>query len=316
MSDNKKKQESDEEALKKYLEDSGTNSAPSTNDNEIFNATIRKDNSTASDLQYFSFPCTDLPLGIFYPNGTTVLVRAAMVKEIQAYSMVDDNNFYDIVEKMNNMLGACVRVKYSDGRTGTYMDIRDGDRYYLIFLIRELSFQKGSVLSVKADCDCGEKCEIPLVRSNFEFHDIDEDLKPYFNKNSRLFEFETVNGGLFELGVPSIGLQKSFTAKIVDDYKKKETPNLSFLKIIPFTISHLTKVEDKFISKKLYEFQNMDNDDFQFLNSAVNKMLFGIEKLKMKCSKCSSEVYTDMQFPGGASAIFVVSNSFEKFIKK
>ena len=91
---------------------------------------------------------------------------------------------------------------------------------------------------------------------------------------------------------------------------------LSFLKIIPFTISHLSKVEDKFINKKLYEFQNMDDDSFQFLNAAVNKMQFGIEKLKCDCEKCGTEVRTDMQFPGGASAIFVVHDAFKKFIKK
>jgi len=323
MADNKEKKdngqdENSEDFLKKYLNDTesdGSESGRDTNDEEVFSKNVKSD-SRATDLQFFNFDSEDLPLGMFYPKGTTIMVRAAQVKEIQSYSMVDDNNFYDIVEKMNDMLGACVRVKYPDGKMGTFRDIKDGDRYYLIFLIRELTFQKGSVLSVKAECDCGEKIDIPLSRNNFEFYGIDDDLEPFFNKNKRLFVLETLNGDIFELGVPNVGLQKSFTEKIVDDYRKKENPNLSFLKIIPFTISHLSKVEDKFINKKLYEFQSMDDNSFQFLNAAVNKMQFGIEKLKGDCEKCGTEVRTDMQFPGGASAIFVIHDAFKKFIKK
>lgn len=321
MADNNKKPKKDkeeednsEEFLKKYLDETNVNK-PNRSDDEVFNTNLKSDSRT-TDLQFFSFDCEDLPLGIFYPEGTTIMVRAAQVKEIQSYSMVDDNNFYDIVEKMNDMLGACVRVKYPDGKMGTYMDIKDGDRYYLIFLIRELTFQKGSVLSVKTKCDCGDKIEIPLNRQHFEFHEMDEDLAPFYNNSKRLFTLETINGEVFDLGVPTVGLQKSFTEKIVNDYKKKENPNLSFLKIIPFTISHLNNVEDKFINKKLYEFQTIDDDSFQFLNAAVNKMQFGIEKLKTNCEKCGVEVRTDMQFPGGASAIFVVHDAFKKFIKK
>lgn len=310
-----------EEYLKKYLNEaddkkSATKSNYQDDDSDDAFSSNIKANNRASDLQFFSFDCEDLPLGMFYPKGTVVMVRAAQVKEIQAYSMVDDTNFYDIVEKMNDMLGACVRVKYPDGKMGTYRDIKDGDRYYLVFLIRELTFQKGSILSVKTKCDCGEKIEIPLSRQHFEFFKMDDDLEPYFDKNKRVFVLETVSGDIFELGVPTIGLQKSFTEKIVDDYKKKENPNLSFLKIIPFTISNLNKVEDKFINKKLFEFQNMDDNSFQFLNAAVNKMQFGIEKLKSNCDKCGTEVHTEMQFPNGAKAIFIISDAFKTFIKK
>jgi len=307
-------EESSDEYLKKYL-GQADDSKGNRSDDEVFANNIKSD-SRATDLQFFSFDCSELPLGIFYPKGATIMVRAAQVKEIQSYSMVDDNNFYDIVEKMNDMLASCVRIKYSDGSMGTFRDIKDGDRYYLIFLIRELTFQKGSSLNVKAKCDCGEKIEIPLSREHFEFYDIDDNLAPYFNMNKKLFVLETLGGEVFELGVPNIGLQKSFTERIVDDYRKKENPNMAFLKIIPFTISHLSKVEEKFLNKKLYEFQNMDSESFQFLNAVVNKMQFGISKLKKNCDKCGTEVRTDMQFPGGASAIFIVHDAFARFIKK
>jgi hypothetical protein len=70
------------------------------------------------------------------------------------------------------------------------------------------------------------------------------------------------------------------------------------------------------IKAKLTEYEKMDDISFQFLNSAVEKMSFGIEKLQTKCSTCGLEVTTDMAFPNGPSALFVVHDAFEQFIEE
>jgi hypothetical protein len=54
---------------------------------------------------------------------------------------------------------------------------------------------------------------------------------------------------------------------------------------------------------------------FQFLNSVVEKMTFGIEKLTKIC-QCGLEIHTPMTFPNGPSAIFVIYDAFDQFIKK
>jgi hypothetical protein len=40
--------------------------------------------------------------------------------------------FYDVVEKMNDMLMACVRIKW-DGRMGSYLELKIRIDYFLIF---------------------------------------------------------------------------------------------------------------------------------------------------------------------------------------
>jgi hypothetical protein len=55
---------------------------------------------------------------------------------------------------------------------------------------------------------------------------------------------------------------------------------------------------------------------FQFLNSTVEKMTFGIEKLFKNCETCGLEVHTDMIFPNGPSAVFVVHDAFDQFIEE
>ena len=69
------------------------------------------------------------------------------------------------------------------------------------------------------------------------------------------------------------------------------------------------------IKAKLKEFEEMDDISFQFLNAAVGKMTFGIKELKTNC-ECGEEVRTEMQFPDGASAIFVIPDAFDAYLKE
>ena len=310
----KEQEMSEEDYLKRHLSDldEGKNQ-------NIFNGnTTQKpvvEGTKVSDLQYFNFDIRELPCGQFYPTGTLFMVRPAQVKEIQAYSMVDDNNFYDIVEKMNDILQSCVRVKYSDGKIGSYLDIKDQDRLFLVFLIRELTFQAGNSLSVNTKCGCGEEVAIELSKDNFVFHDIDVKLEKFYNRNSGSYNFKTVNGKSFELTPPNIGLQKAFTEYIMKENNEKRNPNLAFLKIIPFMMNGRTSITYEGIKSKVKEFEEMDDISFQFLNAAVGKMTFGIKELKKMCP-CGEEVHTDMQFPNGASSIFVIHDAFEAYIKE
>ncbi len=314
MSNNDKEIMSEEEYLKKHLGQI-ENSKNSTNSDIPFVTQPKVDTTRTTDLQFFNFDIKELPCGQFYPTGTIFMVRPAQVKEIQSYSMVDDNNFYDIVEKMNDILQACVRVKYSDGKMGSYIDIKDQDRLFLIFLIRELTFQQGNSLTVTTRCTCGNELNVELKRDHFVYHDIDEKLDRFFSPSTRSYHFSTVNGKEFELTPPNIGLQKSFTDYILKENNEKRTPNLSFLKIIPFMLSGRTSITYEGIKSKLKEFEEIDDISFQFLNAAVSKMTFGIKELKKKCS-CGEEVHTEMQFPNGASGIFVIHDAFEAYIKE
>jgi hypothetical protein len=309
---NNKNEMSEEDYLKRHLQDLDQGQKEASGDIPfVENPQVNR----TSDLQYFNMDIRELPCGQFYPTGTLFMVRPAQVREIQSYAMVDDNNFYDIVEKMNDMLQACVRIKFPDGKIGSYLEIKDQDRLFLIFLIRELTFQQGNALAVTVKCGCGQELKVELVRSNFHFHEMDEKLEKYFNLATRTFQFKTVNGKFFELCPPNIGLQKAFTDYIIRENQEKRTPNLAFLKIIPFLMPGRSSITIDGVKSKVKEFEEMDDISFQFLNAAVGKMTIGISELKATC-ECGEEVRTDMQFPNGASGIFVVPDAFDAYIKE
>jgi len=309
---------SEEDYLKKYISNDGGNNNQSLENIENYekeNTNTSKSGSRTEDLQYLTFDINQLPCGKFYPMGTILTVRAAQVREIQAYSMVDDNNFYDVVEKMNDMLASCVRLKRPDGSFGTYLELKDQDRLFIIFLIRELTFQKGNSLEVKEKCSCGEEVSMELKRENFKFHKIEPSLEKFFDSSSQSFVFELKNGTVFNLTPPTIGIQKAFTEYIIEENNQKRKPDLSFLKIIPFLLDGRSSITNEGIKKKLQKYQQLSPNEFQFLNSAVDKLTFGIKNLSRECT-CGQEVHTEMSFPNGASGIFVIHDAFEKFIKE
>ena len=318
MSDKNKESLTEEEYLRRHLGDLDSSKNKNTFNSDIPNVEQPSviDGQRTNDLQFFNFDVRELPCGKFYPTGSLFMVRPSQVREIQAYSMVDDTNFYDIVEKMNDMLQSCVRIKYPDGKMGSYLDIKDQDRLFLIFLIRELTFQQGNSLSVSSKCACGQDTQLELKRANFSYHEVDEKLDKYFNNSTRSFSFKTINGKTFDIIPPNIGLQKAFTDYIIKENNEKRTPNLAFLKIIPFLMDGRTTITYDGIKAKLKDFEEIDDISFQFLNAAVGKMTFGIKQLKKNCESCGVEVHADMQFPNGASGIFVIHDAFEAYIKE
>lgn len=257
-----------------------------------------------------------LPAGIFYRPGTIIMIRAANVNEVQAYSSIDDKNYLDVTEKMNEMLSRCVKVKFSNGMIGTYKDIKDSDRLFLIFMIRELTFQKNSNLAKDVKCDnCKTEFKIQFRSTpgkdspkTFVNYEMDKDLEPYFNKIDRTFDIP-ISDKIYKLAPPTIGIQEVFFKNIKENVQAQNTPNVAFLKIIPFTLWDRKTITDEGIKAKEEEFKKMNEipdgmDVFLGLDEAVTKMLFGIKELKMNCPSCGEEVHADMTFPKGASSIF------------
>jgi len=315
MTENTNKEKQAGDYLNKFLDDTKDTLS------EIKNTMV---DNKAPSLEFLNVDLEQLPLGIFYRLGTQIKIRAAKVVEIQKYSIIDDKNFLDVTEKMNQLLSSCVKVVLPGGKNGSYKDVKDGDRLYLIFMIRELTFQKGNSLAKEVKCDfCNNEFKIPFrATSNseqaktFESHEMPEKLKKYFDVELKCFIFN-IEGVKYKLAPPTIGIQETFFTNIKENVKAEKTPNVSFLKIIPYMLYDRTTITDDGIKEKEDEFKRMDMKTFQILNQAVDKMIFGLKGLKMKCPECKTEeVCTTMSFPDGASSLFVIPDFFDKFIEE
>ena len=315
---------SEEEYLRRHIE-SVEREKQFTSQKEVVDPVVDQsfgmapDSARVGELQYFSIDTRELPCGVFYPKGSYIQIRAAKVIEIQYFSMVDDNNIYDILEKINYILSSCLKLKYPTGETKTYLDLKDPDKFFVIFLIRELTFQKGNYLTTKAICPVDNtECNIELKRANFEFHTPGDKIKPFYNQNLSCFSFETVNDYVFNLSPPTVGVQKSLYEWIQQRNAEGKKVNPSFLKIMPFLANGQNSLDSQRLlelEKDFSDEEKMDDISFQFLNNTVDLMKFGIKCVKSTCS-CGQEVRSESIFPRGASSLFVIRDAFDRYIKK
>lgn len=302
-----------EEYLKKFMK----------NENGDSNLKFTSTSSDPNTLNYINVDIDKLPLGKFYKEGIEIKIRAAKVEEIQRYSVVENKNFIDITEKMNQMLASCVKIILPNKKQVSYQYLKDGDRLFLIFMIRELTFISGNSLAKDVECtQCKHEFSIPFrVTSNKEEkrsiynHDEPEKIKDFFNPKLKCYVFN-INGVDFKLAPPTIGIQETFYNYIKTKVQNKKDPNVSFLKIIPFMLWDRVTITDDGIKSKEDEFKRLDMNTFQIINAAVDEMVFGPKELIAECPKCGMEVHTDMTFPNGASSIFVISNPFDELVKK
>jgi hypothetical protein len=276
---------------------------------------------TPPSAEYSLIDINLLPAAMFYKAGTKISIRAAKVSEIQAYSVVDDENFVDITEKMNELLSKNIIFIHPDGTKGSYRDIKDADRMFLIFMIRELTFQGGNTLTKEVQCPkCDHEFTIPFRATanndgpaTFELQKPNETIEKFWKPELNCYEL-IYEGVSWKMGPPTIGIQEDFYDEIKRNVQEDKKPNVSFMKIMPFLLYDRSSITPEGMKAKLKEYMNMnDLKLFNGLNSVVNNMTLGIKGLTMNCKECGEEVHTELTFPGGASTLFEFSNPLEAF---
>lgn len=310
---------------KEYLESLLSNDDDEKNNKGISKQSYKKvvtDNYAPPTSEYSLIDINLLPGSRFYEIGTKISIRSAKVSEIQAYSVVDDENFVDITEKMNELLSRNVLFVYPDGKKGTYRDLKDADRMFIIFMIRELTFQGGNTLTKEVQCNsCNNEFIIPFRStsnnqgpSTFELHEPNLKIEKFWNKEERCYEL-IHNNVSWKLGAPTIGIQEDFYEEIKRNVNSDKKPNVSFMKIMPYLLYDRSSITPEGIKKKLKDYNDMnDLKLFSGLNAIVNNMTLGIKGLTHKCKECGTEVHTEMTFPFGASNLFELTDILDSFI--
>lgn len=285
--------------------------------------TRQKVEKIEADSDWIEIPIKELPYGRFYKVGTRIFIRPAKTKEIESFAVINEKNDYDVFLKINELLSACTKLVFEDGTQGGYRDLQNGDRQTIIIIISRATVQKGKVLHKTATCSCNtEEIKIDLMPSNYVYKTEDEDITPFFNADKRVYEFELYNGNKVSMAPPTIGITEDINTYIFYQTAKSGgaiIPNISFMQAIPYMKAGLgvKKLSREQVEQEEYNFSKMNDELFMFIHDvAMNKLNFGVEKLKKVCTKCGEEVQVDFGFPNGPRALFIVPNAFKQFIRQ
>lgn len=253
--------------------------------------------------------------GRFYRDDFKLMIRAARVGEIRDYSTLNEEDLKDVDDKLNNILVSCTRILYGSQK-GSYKDILEEDRIYVILSIRELTFKEGEaklMMPVKGkNCSispCKAQTSVELKTSNVQFHEKDETLEKYYNPETRSFSIETKSFGIINMAPPTIGVMRALTDYIRDKEQNGQSWDKSILAIIPYIQREWRSFNANEIFNLETSMTGWDIKKYNLIYSLAQKMKIGLKpEFIFGCESCGAEVTVPLTFPGGIRSLFVFSD--------
>lgn len=259
-------------------------------------------------LGYHSINVTDMPSGgMFYPEDIKISIRSAKVAEIRHFSSIDENNVFDVDEKLNYILEACTQITSSKRRL-SYKDILEEDRFFLILSIRDLTFpEPESNLTVDHVDKKGDKHKIEIKKDYFTYFKIPQSLDKYYDAEAKSFMIETKSFGTIEMRPPTIGIMQRMTAYIQDRQEKKEKIDQSVLQVMPYMVKDWRGFTDKDIFKFEVEMNGWTSKKYSLIYKLAEEMKVGI-KPDMRVQIGDDWEDVPIGFRDGIKSLFIVQD--------
>jgi hypothetical protein len=253
--------------------------------------------------------------GRFYREDFEIHIRAARVNEIRDFSTVDEENLKDVDDKLNSILVSCIKVMYGSQK-GSYRDILEEDRIYIILAIRELTFKNGEAKIMmpvgKKKCStpsCKAQENVELRTENLQFNSTEELVERYYDDVNRCYSIPTKSHGELTLAPPTIGVMRAIT----DYVRKREEENKSWdksaLTILPYIQREWRAFNEREIFAAMTAFQGWDTGKYSLVFRLIEKMKIGIKpEFIYPCQSCGGEVTVPLSFPGGIKSLFIIQD--------
>lgn len=274
------------------------------------------------DAGWKPVPVDNLPSnGLFYPEGTTLEIKAASVGEIRHFSTIDEQDPLDLDDKLNLIVEKCMRLRFPD-RNASYRDLKEEDRFYIIFAIRELTFKEGEN-KLFINVRCGATClgdgsfqeKIEMKKENFEYYKIDPKLMQYYDPNACGFVINSEKAGTIKLYVPSLGVTSFIKNYLRERIQRREFYDKAFIKVAPFLFDDWRTLNEAKFQQMQKESLSWNVYKLSAILKIAEKIRFGAKtELKRQCDKCGAEVAAPLAFPGGIKSLFLPADPLDDLL--
>lgn len=289
-------------------------------------------------VNYIHLPLAGFPSqGRFYRDDFEVHIRACRVGEIREYSMMDESNPNDIIDKMNYMLASCTKVMFGS-MPGSYKDILEHDRFYLIKKIQELTFKNGeTVINIPIPDNacktpgCHPQKEVRLTSDMLERPEPDPQLEKYYDPENKCFSIRTKHYGTIQIAPPTIGVTTIVRDWAINRTQSQKQWEQSLVQMIPFFRREWRQFKDKDIFNMATEFENWDTTKYTLIYRFVEKMNSTVgmsPNIHVICESCGGEMEVPVMFQsvsddgretrGGFKSLFVpaISDRFDELLSE
>jgi hypothetical protein len=254
--------------------------------------------------------------GVFYPAGTEITIRAAAAAEIRHWSTIDDEDLLSLDDALNQLVDRCCKVRFAR-MAGSFKDLKEIDRFFIVFAIREYTFKKGeNALNVTFNCkSCGKTETKSIVKEMLSYYTPADELQPRFSEEERCFHLKLTNGEEIKLYLPTLGVMSYIKGYIREKAQTKDDYDKAFLRWAPFLFADWRILNDGSYQRMLQDSYTWSVDKISIVDWFVDQMQKTIKaELTNECSGCSAEVTAPISFRGGVKSLFLISDISSKLL--
>lgn len=273
----------------------------------------KETNDLAKEIGFLQVPLQDLPSGgLFYPEGTKIFIKAAQGAEVKHWSTIDEEDHYNIDDVLNHVIERCVKVSMPD-RRASFKDLKDLDRFWLIFAVREYTFKDGeNKLYADIPNSKNETERVEITKDVINYYNPNQSMMRFYNETKKCFTFTVKSTGeVINLYIPSVGV-----SSFLKDYRRVNEAKRQ-------------KIDEDFAMYAVFLF-----DDYKaltvdsYLEAERNSIGWSVNKISvlskfvefvkesinpsMTVNTSDGEVTVPLNFRGGLKAIFLVQDIMDE----
>jgi hypothetical protein len=248
----------------------------------------------------------DLPSkGMFYPDGTEIIIRAATASEIRHWSTLDEKDLSSLDDMLNYVLERCVSIKFPGGHS-SWKDIKEVDRFYVILAVHEYTFIKGeNKLQVKVS----ETKKIDVQKEMVDYLTIDEKIMKFYNPEARCFEIDLKDGSSpFKISLPTVGVTNWLKNYVIRKRQQNQPIEEDFINFAPFVILDWRGLGDQTYQKYLMEGETWSIKKISALSWIKDNFIEAVEPVVKYQDEQGGERQVPLNFQGGIKSLFIISN--------
>ena len=282
---------------------------------EKFKTMEFSDDPIAAELGWKNVPLENMPTqGLFYDVNTQVAIRAASVAEIRHWSTIDENDLLGVDDMLNFIIEKCCRIKVP-GKPGTYKDIKEIDRFYLIFAIRDYTFKNGeNKMYVNVTNDDGVDDKIEVTKDIIDYFSPDEKLMKYFDNDNRCFNIQMKNGENFKIYYPSLGVMQFIKNFIKAKQQSGQNFDKAFIKYAPFLFPDWKVLSQAAYDKAVQESYSWTLQKISVMDKIVEMLSASVNPQIRYVSASGGEATAPLNFRDGIKSLFLISDIFGELV--
>jgi hypothetical protein len=207
---------------------------------------------------------------------------------------------------INYVIEKCCQMKVP-GAVANWKDIKEVDRLYLIFAIREYTFKDGENKIYVAGNE-GEKIEVR--KEMLGYFRLDEQLQKYYNPEKKCFSFTIKSGESFDLHLPTIGVTSFIKGYVRGKQQQQQRVDASFVKFASFIFPEYRSLTTQIYEKTVQDSAMWSLSKLSVMTGVVDRLAAGIDPKVTYKTAGGMELEAPLNFQGGLKSIFIISDIF------